>query len=630
MRLPVVFGRYVLLQCISRGGMGEIFLAKLGEIQGFEKPIVIKKILPHLSRDQEFLQRFIEEAQIAIKLTHGNIVPVYEVGMVGGEYFLALQYIEGRDLRTMVNRARDRGRRLPPDLALYLIREITNGLAYAHRRTDDAGKPLELVHCDISPPNVLVSFEGEVKIIDFGIAKSAMQRAQANEEVGFGKFGYMAPEQLLRGATVDRRTDIYSTGVLLYELLTGQRLFNFPPNVDYRQVAREVTAGNFAPPSERDLKLGDAFDKLVMRALRTEKGERYQSAEEFRDAIQQHLYRMNPTISADALAAFVGELFRDEIETDRHTMRSLSATDLQAFRDELQDASSHTVSYALGGVLSQTSGSGLLVVPPPKLAPPARLPSTGPELPALPPASPAARAALPPRPKASGTRRLTEEEQRAASKVEQSGGHAVSKTMAVPLSRRWLLSGVLGLAAVVGIGVALALVVPRLGGSPPGPDAGAGSASSAGTGSGPGSGAVVTRSVDRGAIALRPDAAPTSQASVAPDAAAAASAPAPDGGSPMVFRPEVVKIRKVAAKKKKAVKKAAEVTPTQVQQKFRQVRGEYQAFTRSYGRRLDHEWQQILFANTYGNMDQGRYQRLNEMLDALRRKMREAREGSGG
>jgi serine/threonine protein kinase len=599
--------------------MGEIFLAKLGEIQGFEKPIVIKKILPQLARDQEFLQRFIEEAQIAIKLTHGNIVPVYEVGMVGGEYFLALQYIEGRDLRTMVNRARERGRRLPPDLCLYLVREITNGLAYAHRRTDDAGHPLELVHCDISPPNVLVSFEGEVKIIDFGIAKSAMQRAQANEEVGFGKFGYMAPEQLLRGATVDRRTDIYSTGVLLYELLTGQRLFNFPPGVDYRQVAREVTAGSFAPPSERDLKLGDTLDNLVMRALRTEKKERYQTAEEFRDAIQQHLYRMNPSISADVLALFVGELFKGEIETDRHTMRSLSATDLQPFRDELQDASSHTVSYALGGVLSQTSGSGLLVVPPqraPRLAPPARLPSTGPELPALPPATamPAARPSLPPRPKASGTRRLSEEEQRAAARIEQSGGHAVSKTIAVPLSRRWVISGGLGLVAVVGIGVALALVVPRLGGEASPPDAGG------------------ARLPDARAAArepTRPDLAPSSRpvadARASADAAAAA---APDQG--FIFRPEVVKIRKPDRKKKKAAKKAPEVTPAQVQAKFRQVRGEYQAFTRAYGRRLDQDWQQILFANTYGTMDQGRYQRLNEMLDVLRRKMREVREGTGG
>jgi hypothetical protein len=555
---------------------------------------------------------------------------------VGGEYFLALQYIEGRDLRTMVNRCRDHGRRLPPDLCLYLVREITNGLAYAHRRTDDAGKPLELVHCDISPPNVLVSFEGEVKIIDFGIAKSAMQRAQANEEVGFGKFGYMAPEQLLRGATVDRRTDIYSTGVLLYELLTGQRLFSFPPNVDYRQVAREVTAGSFRPPSERELKLGDEFDNLVMRALRTEKNERYQTAEEFRDAVQQHLYRMNPSISADALAVFVGELFKDEIETDRHTMRSLSQTDLQAFRSELMDASSHTVSYALGGLLSQTSGSGLLLVPPASVgkagrapgAPP-RLPSTGPELPALPleppPKTGAAGRPAPVagRPKASGTRRLSDEEQRAASKVEQSGGHTVSRTLAVPLSRRWLVSGGLGLLGLVGIGVAAALVIPRLDGSsprdasPPAPD---------------GSRLLVGGRGDRGAVGL--PAAPDARVAVAsrpaePDAGAA-SAPTPDQGPQFVFKPEVVKIRKL--KKKPGAKKVKprEISPVQVQQKFRQVRGEYQAFTRSYGRRLDPEWQQILFANTYGNMDQGRYQRLNDMLDTLRRRMREVREGSGG
>ena len=202
--LPAVFGRYLLLRRLSRGGMGEIFLAKVGEVEGFEKPVVIKKILPSLSRDQDFLHLFIEEAQIAIKLSHGNIVPVYEVGLVQGQYFLAMQYIEGRDLRALFTRAVDQRRRIPPDVALFLLREVANGLAYAHRRTDDTGRPLDLVHCDVSPPNVLVSFEGEVKVIDFGVAKSAVQRAQAQEDVGFGKFGYMAPEQLIRGATVDR------------------------------------------------------------------------------------------------------------------------------------------------------------------------------------------------------------------------------------------------------------------------------------------------------------------------------------------------------------------------------------------------------------------------------------------
>src|SRR2546430_2018471 len=145
--LPKVFGRYLLLKRLSRGGMGEIFLAKLGEIQGFEKLVIIKKILPNLVADQEFIKRFIDEAQVAIKLQHANIAPVFEVGKVEGEYFLAIEYIEGRDLRRMIARLREQRMRLPPDLCLYVVRELASGLAYAHRKTDDSGKALALVHC---------------------------------------------------------------------------------------------------------------------------------------------------------------------------------------------------------------------------------------------------------------------------------------------------------------------------------------------------------------------------------------------------------------------------------------------------------------------------------------------------
>src|SRR4051812_6327847 len=265
-QLPHVFGRYLLLKRLSRGGMGEIFLAKLGEIQGFEKLVIIKKILPNLVADEEFIKRFIDEAQVAIKLQHANVAPVFEVGKVDGEYFLAIEYIEGRDLRRMIARQREERTRLPPDLCLYISRELSNGLAYAHRKTDDQGKALALVHCDISPPNVMVSFEGEVKVIDFGIAKSAVRIAASNPNMGFGKFGYMAPEQLVRGGVVDRRTDVYAAGVVLYELLTGERLYLFPEGADYRQIARQVTAGKITPPSQRDPRLDPELDPIVMKA----------------------------------------------------------------------------------------------------------------------------------------------------------------------------------------------------------------------------------------------------------------------------------------------------------------------------------------------------------------------------
>ena len=252
--LPQVFGRYLLVQRLSRGGMGEIFLAKHG-LAGFEKLAVIKKVLPHLAADPGFISRFVDEAQVAIKLQHVNVAQVFEVGRVGDEYFLALEYVEGRDLRRTLSLLTHRRQRFPVDLALYVGRELANGLAYAHRRTSADGSSLNLVHCDISPPNIVLSCEGETKVIDFGIAKSALRGTATDPKMGFGKFGYMAPEQLIRGGHVDHRTDIYAAGVVLYELLTGQRLYEAGSDPDYRALAKKVSRGEHALPSHHAAEL---------------------------------------------------------------------------------------------------------------------------------------------------------------------------------------------------------------------------------------------------------------------------------------------------------------------------------------------------------------------------------------
>jgi serine/threonine protein kinase len=623
--LPAVFGRYILLRRISRGGMGEIYLGKLGEIQGFEKPIIIKKILPDLAQDTDFIQRFIEEAQIAIKLSHGNIVQVYEVGMVDNEYFLALQYVEGQDLRSLINRCRERKERLPPDLCLLIVREIANGLAYAHRKTDETGQHLDLVHCDISPPNILVSWEGEVKIIDFGVAKSAIQRAQKDETIGFGKFGYMAPEQLIRGAVVDRRTDIYSTGVILYELLTGQRLFNFPPGTDYRRVAREVTAGKHIPPSERDLNLSDRFDNLVMRALRTEASERFPSAEEFRDEVQQHLYSMNPTISTDALAEFVQRFFAEEIEENRQMLRSLSQTDMAPFQTELNDASSHTVSYALAGLWTQGQ-------------PPAALSDSEAALRALEAGpGPDGEAVAPEREVIyrpnGGTRRLSEAEQvMAAAEVERS--NTVFTVLAGQRRRTAMLVAVtIGVLLAGGIALGLALRSGPLGHDQGAqetaedrPDARPPGAADDGV-----SVALAKRARhDSGAAAAERDSGV--HLTFAPEPVSKSDAKAPPRGKPrkrLKRKKRSRARRRHAARRRRprAKKKSQEISTAMVQRKFRQVRREYIKFTRSYGRLLDSQWQQILFANTYGEMDENKHRRLNAMLDNLRRKMRAVRQG---
>jgi hypothetical protein len=346
--LPAVFGRYLLIQRISRGGMGEIFLAKHG-LAGFEKLCVIKKVLPTLAEDDQFISRFIDEAQVAIKLQHVNVAQVFEVGRVGDEYFLALEYVEGRDLRRTLTLLQRRERRFPVDLALFVCREMAQGLAYAHRRTGTDGSSLNLVHCDISPPNVVVSFEGEVKVIDFGIAKSALRATATDPKMGFGKFGYMAPEQLVRGGQVDHRTDIYAIGVVLFELLTGQRLYELGDNPDYRTLARQVVKGEFRRPSDLDPMLAH-LDDLVVRALTPKPEERYQSAAELRDAIQGALVALNPTISTDALGAFMRDIFATEMVQQRELLDRAAAAHLADFEVQLTTQSVATVSFALANM----------------------------------------------------------------------------------------------------------------------------------------------------------------------------------------------------------------------------------------------------------------------------------------
>lgn len=346
--LPQVFGRYLLVQRLSRGGMGEIFLAKHG-LAGFEKLAVIKKVLPHLAADGQFISRFVDEAQVAIKLQHVNVAQVFEVGRVGDEYFLALEYVEGRDLRRTLAVLQQRAQRLPVDLALFIGRELANGLAYAHRRTNADGASLNLVHCDISPPNVLVSFEGETKVIDFGIAKSALRGTATDPKMGFGKFGYMAPEQLIRGGIVDHRTDIYAAGVVLFELLTGQRLYEAGPEPDYRALAKKVAKGEHKLPSEVERSLAP-YDDLVATALRPKLEDRYQTAAEFRDAIQQSLVGVNPTISTDQLGAYMRDLFSHEMTAQRELHERIAKTHLEDFQDQLTTQVGSTISFALANM----------------------------------------------------------------------------------------------------------------------------------------------------------------------------------------------------------------------------------------------------------------------------------------
>src|SRR5215467_2107216 len=224
--LPRRFGKYTLLRVLAKGGMAELFLAIQKSVAGFEKLIVIKRILPSMNQDKAFIEMLLQEARIAATLSHANIVQIFDVGQVEGSYFIAMEHVHGEDLRSIVRQMKKKGiHEFPLEHALTIVQGMCAGLAYAHEKRDLDGTPLNIVHRDISPQNVVVTFTGDVKIVDFGIAKSDSKIVEETKSGRLkGKVPYMSPEQA-RGEHIDWRSDIFSTGVMLFELTTGKRLF---------------------------------------------------------------------------------------------------------------------------------------------------------------------------------------------------------------------------------------------------------------------------------------------------------------------------------------------------------------------------------------------------------------------
>lgn len=278
--------------------MGELFLARLAGVAGWQKQVAIKRLLPHLAGDGEFLERFIDEARIAVSLTHGNIVPVFELGEDAGALFIAMEYIDGWDLRRLM-RQRPRGeRRVPLSAALYIGIEVCKGLSYAHSRTDTAGNALHIVHRDISPANLIVSRQGEVKIVDFGIASARSRLGNTLTGQVRGKLAYMSPEQA-SGRAVDNRSDLFSLGVVLYEMIAGRRPFD--ANADHELLAR-IQAGEFQPLNEAAPDVPDEVVAVVHRALAVDVADRYASAEELQIDLMHAMLHISGPFTAQQLA----------------------------------------------------------------------------------------------------------------------------------------------------------------------------------------------------------------------------------------------------------------------------------------------------------------------------------------
>src|SRR5262245_48097918 len=224
MSSPTQIGRYQIVGELATGGMAEILLGKLVGPSGFERPVVIKRILPHLAKRSSFVQMFLDEARVVARIRHPNVVHVHELGKDGDELFMVMEYLDGESLQNVQRRTRKNKERLPLALAAHVVAQVAGGLHAAHELADDAGRPLGLVHRDVSPHNVFITYDGNVKVLDFGIAKFAERATDTEAGQLKGKFPYMSPEQC-RGLPLDRRSDVFSLGTVLFELVTGRRLF---------------------------------------------------------------------------------------------------------------------------------------------------------------------------------------------------------------------------------------------------------------------------------------------------------------------------------------------------------------------------------------------------------------------
>ncbi len=356
---PRRFGPYALAKPLARGGMGALYLAVRGDQAGL--PVcVIKTVLPHLA-DKEYLQRFRDEGKVVVQLTHENLVPVFDSGQVGGEIYLGMNFIDGRDLRAVWNRCAKKGVAFPMDVAVFIVRELALGLTYAHGFGD-----IRLVHRDISPPNVLVSFDGSVKLTDFGLASSTLKMEKTAPGIIYGKVSYMSPEQA-RGETIDGRTDQFAAGIILWELLTGRQLYPAKSvgvgaagdaaadgpgaagqNPGAEELLRVVRNPTIVPPSKRASRVPVELDRITLRALAPKLTDRYASCAEFASELSSYLAATSPATNSARVSKFLSGLYAEDLVADRAERETV----LAAARALLGDKANGARASASDGPLS--------------------------------------------------------------------------------------------------------------------------------------------------------------------------------------------------------------------------------------------------------------------------------------
>lgn len=353
---PTAVGKYRIIAKLGEGGMAHVFLAVAHGPVGFSKLAVLKVVRPHLAEDPEILQMFLDEARLAGRLNHANVVQTYEVGEEDGRYVLVMEYLEGQPLRAIQRRMRHKGGGIPLPLQLKILVDALSGLHYAHELQDFDGTPLDLVHRDVSPHNIFVTYDGQVKVLDFGIAKAAISSQETKSGVIKGKVSYMAPEQFQAGP-VDRRADVYAMGAILWQTATGYRLWK---GANDAQVLYAVSHGQIPRPSDVASAVPLELERICMRALAVDPDERYATAEEMQRDLRAFASELSTAVSALELGAFVAKEFakerrelRDRLE--QQLSRSAAGTvSLMNLQNPLMSTASSLQS--MGGTGSQ-SGS---------------------------------------------------------------------------------------------------------------------------------------------------------------------------------------------------------------------------------------------------------------------------------
>jgi len=301
--------KYEIMERIGAGGMAEVFKASSTSLKGFQKLVAIKRVLPNLTQNDRFVRMFLDEAKIALPLNHTNIVQTFDLGIADETYFIVMEYVEGTDLKEIIQELNDRRAQMSIAEVAFVGIEICEGLAHAHGKTDPSGEELDIVHRDISPPNILLSRDGEVKITDFGLAKAKSQAELTDPGVVKGKFGYLSPEAA-HGEDIDERTDIFAVGILLWELLTGRRLFL--GESDY-ETLKKVRKAEVPPLEQAGRSAPEPFERIIRKALAKEVDARFQTARQLGTVLAEFVYARGEPVTGFDLATYVDQVLGERV-----------------------------------------------------------------------------------------------------------------------------------------------------------------------------------------------------------------------------------------------------------------------------------------------------------------------------